>query len=76
MLRFLYGGVANATADFSAPCDPILVILLWMLGTVHFQKPSKFYHNPTKYASTAIEKPANMPASCCMGKFSSDADLW
>ena len=42
ILRFLYGGVADAAADFSASCDQILLIFLWMLGTVHVQKPSKF----------------------------------
>ena len=75
ILRFLYGGVADAAVDFSAPCDPILVIFLWMLGTVHVQKPSKFYHNTTKYASTAAKKPANMPASCSTGQFRSDVQL-
>ena len=75
ILRFHYGGVVDAGADFSAPCDPILVIFLCMLGTVHVQKPSKFYHNPIKYASTAAEKPENMPPSCCRGQFRSDVQL-
>ena len=57
------------------PCDPILVIFLCIIGTMHVQKSSKFYHNPIKYASTAAEKPENMPPSCCRGQFRSDVQL-
>ena len=58
--RVFYGGEADAAADFSASWDPILTIFVGMLGTVHLQKPSKFYQNLTKFASTASEKPENM----------------